>query len=154
MSVTMLYFLAGMFLSPQAQNSSSVSSRAKDEITRISSVWTVSEKTGTVQYEMKLTLNGKSTGEIGIMRGQGTVIRKGKKVTITLEARLVRGKFLFLTKYPAIKGTFTGTKKSSNPELFPVGERVNYTETLILKKNELCPKSQRDFPNCLVPVKR
>ncbi|MBU1219979.1 hypothetical protein KKF34_06925 [Myxococcota bacterium] len=146
-----LVFLISEVFTP-AQGTSAPS--ARDEIMAVSSIWEVSETKGTIQYSLRLALNSSDSGNIGTLKGTATITTKGKKYTITVDTKLLNGKYSYVTKYPALKATFKGTKTSSDPKGFPLKPEISFTDTLIMRNNKLCPKSQREFVKCMNPVKK
>jgi hypothetical protein len=143
------------------------SKKSYEEISKISKTWKVEKKSGTITYNFKIELNGKLTGEIGTFSGVSTIICrgknlkkcKGKTIKITFSGKLIKGKFLYKTKYPAFTTTLKGTKTSSHPEIFPVKKNVHKYETFLLQTSKLCPKSYKIDKNlgkrtgCMKPKK-
>lgn len=146
----MVFLISEVFAPSQGTSAPS----ARDEIIQVASVWEVSETKGTIQYSLRLVLNSSESGEVGSLKGTATITTKGKKYTITIDTKLLKGKYSYITKYPALRATFKGTKTSSDSKGFPLKPEISFTDTLILRNNRLCPKSQREFVKCMNPVKK
>jgi len=123
-----------------------------DEIIQVSRKWVVEETVGTVKYKLMLTLNGKSRGTVGTLAGTATIRYKKKDVTVKISLSLDKGRYRFITRYPAVATVFTGTMVSSDQAHMPLRKSISQATTLILKKNRLCPKSTQFATQCMKPA--
>ena len=128
--------------------------KAQEEIQNIAKNWMASWSKGTIHYKMQMTLTGKSDDVIGELSGEGVIRVKDKEVRFTITVQLTAGKFLYITKYPAMTFTYSGRMTSSDPVLLPIKESIFFSDSLLLKDGGLCPLSIRQNPNCLKPQQK
>ncbi len=152
MILSKLMFVLILFNNFQAVDDGQSSRKAKDQIINKAKVWSVQENKGAIKFKLKLILNGNLKGEIGYLRGTATIKYKQKEIVVKMSAKLKSGKYLFLTRYPALKGVFLLENKSKTGS-FPLKKRMRYKETLVLKKDKLCPISTKFPVKCMKPVK-
>ncbi len=127
--------------------------KAQEEIQNTAQDWVVEWSRGTIQYKLRMKLTGSPDNVIGNLTGEGIVQVKDRKVRIFVQMQLAGGKFHYITRYPAMTFTYVGRMTSSDPQVFPVRENVQFQDSLLLKDGKLWPLSIRQNPQCMVPDK-
>ncbi len=147
-----LFLIVATLLQPLQAGKNEDGKKALDEILQVSKDWKVRQSSGTIQFDLTMTLSGETSGVVGDLRGVATVKYKKKEVKVKVEVALTKGQFLFITRYPALKVTLVGSMTSMDQAHMPLNEKIRQRETLILKKSKLCPKSGKFGTQCMQPA--
>ncbi len=151
--IFLLVLVLGMVFAAPSPANEDDARKAQEEIQNAGMNWVVEFSRGTIQYKLQLKLNGSPSGTLGTLGGEGVIQVRDRKVRITVQMQLTGGKFHYITRYPAMTFTYAGRMTSSDPQLFPVRENVQFQDSLLLKEGRLCPLSVRQNPQCMTPEK-